>query len=116
MGLYLPTSDMDIVILGHWDVIPQLVSIVKQFLLERDLAKVFTGGLSSYTVTILIISFLQLHPRRDPCSDNLGVLLIEFLHLYGHDFNYSSLAVSIRDGRRKSLNMNITKLIVHLEI
>ena len=162
-GLYLPTSDMDIVIFGHWEVlplktmerslvslakpgsvevinatvplvkycdldsnisvdisfnclsgpqaaqvikmfkqqfpiIPQLVSIVKQFLLERDLAQVFTGGLSSYAVTILVISFLQLHPRRDPCSDNLGVLLIEFLHLYGHDFNYSSLAVSIRDG------------------
>ena len=162
-GLYLPTSDMDIVILGHWEalplrtmersleslakpgsvevinasvplvkyrdlasnisadlsfnclsgpkavqvikmfkqqfpILPQLVSIVKQFLLERDLAQVFTGGLSSYAVTILVISFLQLHPRKDPCSDNLGVLLIEFLHLYGHDFNYSCLAVSIRDG------------------
>ena len=162
-GLYLPTSDMDIVILGQWEVLPlrtmersleslakpgsveainatvpivkycdldshisvdisfnslsgikaaqvikmfkqqfpilpQLVSIIKQFLLERDLSQVFTGGLSSYAVTILVISFLQLHPRRDPCSDNLGVLLIEFLHLYGHDFNYSSLAISIRNG------------------
>ena len=162
-GLYLPTSDMDIVILGQWEVLPlrtmessleslakpgsvevinatvpivkfcdldsyisvdisfnclggiqaaqvikifkqqfpilpQLVCIIKQFLLERDLSQVFTGGLSSYAVTILVISFLQLHPRTDPCSDNLGVLLIELLHLYGHDFNYGSLAISIRDG------------------
>ena len=162
-GLYLPTSDMDLVILGNWEalplrtlerklvpvaepssvevieascpivkfvdresgisvdisfnslsgpqsaemikmfkkqfpVLPELVTVIKQLLLKLDLNRVYTGGLSSYSVTILVISFLQLHPRSEPCSDNLGVLLLEFLHLYGYDFNYDTLAVSVRDG------------------
>ena len=138
-GLYLPTSDMDVVVLGQWEVLPlrtlernlvriaepgsvevieashpivkyvdsssqisvdisfnslsgpktaqmikmfklqfpvlpQLVSVIKQFLLERDLARVYTGGLSSYSVTILVISFLQLHPRQ--ASDLLDSVIV----------------------------------------
>ena len=177
-GLYLPTSDLDLVIFGRWPTIPfqslknillplaahnsieiidsavvpivryddsvtgvkvdisfnnvsgtqsaevikafklqfpelaPLISVLKQFLVERDLATVYTGedtilhavvicmytgsgGLSSYSLTLMVVSFLQLHAR--PATANLGVLLLEFLELYGRNFNYDSLTISVRD-------------------
>jgi non-canonical poly(A) RNA polymerase PAPD5/7 len=36
-----------------------LVLVLKQFLLQRDLNEVFTGGISSYSLILLTISFLQ---------------------------------------------------------
>jgi len=167
-GLYLPTSDIDLVVLGKWDVLPlrtlekallekgiadpntlkvldkasvpivkltdvstdvkvdisfnmsngvrsaelirhfkrsyptlqRLVFVLKQFLLQRDLNEVFTGGISSYSLILMTISFLQLHPRADATQPmaNLGVLLIEFLELYGRHFNYLKTALRIRNG------------------
>ena len=43
----------------------------------------------------MVVSFLQLHAR--PATANLGVLLLEFLELYGRNFNYDSLTISVRD-------------------
>ncbi|XP_018562851.1 non-canonical poly(A) RNA polymerase protein Trf4-1 [Anoplophora glabripennis] len=82
-------------------VLPKLVYVLKQFLLERDLNEVFTGGISSYSLILMCISFLQLHPRQDSlrnCAANLGVLLIEFFELYGRKFNYINTGIRIRDG------------------
>ena len=36
-----------------------LVLVLKQFLLQRDLNEVFTGGISSYSLILLTVSFLQ---------------------------------------------------------
>ncbi|CAH1992612.1 unnamed protein product [Acanthoscelides obtectus] len=82
-------------------VLPKLVYVLKQFLLERDLNEVFTGGISSYSLILMCISFLQLHPRQDSIRDNsanLGVLLLEFFELYGRKFNYINTGIRIRDG------------------
>ena len=40
--------------------------------------KVFTGGLSSYCLILMVVSFFQMHHRHDACSldANLGVLLM----------------------------------------
>lgn len=38
--------------------------VLKQFLLQRDLNEVFTGGISSYSLILMCISFLQVFPRR----------------------------------------------------
>lgn len=80
--------------------LPKLVLVLKQFLYQRSLNEVFTGGISSYSLILMTISFLQLHPRVDASSDqaNLGVLLIEFFELYGRYFNYISVGIRIRDG------------------
>ncbi|XP_041867455.1 terminal nucleotidyltransferase 4A isoform X2 [Melanotaenia boesemani] len=83
-----------------YPVLPYLIFVLKQFLLQRDLNEVFTGGISSYSLILMVISFLQLHPRidaRNP-SENLGVLLIEFFELYGRHFNYLKTAIRIRNG------------------
>ncbi|KAJ8303352.1 hypothetical protein KUTeg_019748 [Tegillarca granosa] len=167
-GLYLPTSDIDLVVSGKWDSLPlhtlekalvdkgfadplsvkvldkasvpivkltdlrtevkvdisfntknavksakliksfmeefpnlkYLVLVLKQFLLQRDLNEVFTGGISSYSLIYMAVSFLQLHPREDATDPkaNLGVLLIEFFALYGRDFNYWRAGIRIKDG------------------
>lgn len=167
-GLYLPTSDIDLVVFGHWEtlplwtleealrkrqvadensvkvldkatvpiikltdahtevkvdisfnvqsgvkaanlikdfkrqypVLPYLVLVLKQFLLQRELNEVFTGGIGSYSLFLMAVSFLQLHCREDVCSSNanLGVLLIEFFELYGRHFNYLKTGIRIKDG------------------
>ena len=79
-----------------------LVFVTKAFLSQRAMNEVFTGGLGSYSIVCLAISFLQMHPkiRRgeiDP-SRNLGVLVMEFFELYGLHFNYHEAGVSLRDG------------------
>ncbi|XP_046910885.2 terminal nucleotidyltransferase 4A [Dermatophagoides farinae] len=167
-GLYLPTSDIDMVVFGKWETIPlftlekklletgiaednsikvldkasvpiikltdqetkvrvdisfntsngiksaklikdykqdypnleKLVFVLKQFLLQRDLKEVFTGGISSYSLILMVISFIQLHPRieaRLPDA-NLGVLLIEFFELFGRYFNYYRVGIRVKDG------------------
>ncbi|TFK46660.1 Nucleotidyltransferase, partial [Heliocybe sulcata] len=79
-----------------------LVMIIKTFLHQRSMNEVFTGGLGSYSLVCMVISFLQMHPkiRRgeiDP-SKNLGVLVMEFFELYGCYFNYHEVGISLRDG------------------
>ncbi|CAG9764059.1 unnamed protein product [Ceutorhynchus assimilis] len=85
----------------QFPVLPKLVYVFKQFLLERDLNEVFTGGISSYSLILMCISFLQLHPRQEgvrQSNANLGVLLIEFFELYGRKFNFINTGIRIRDG------------------
>lgn len=80
--------------------LPKLVLVLKQFLLQRDLKEVFTGGISSYSLILMVISFIQLHPRYDAhdANANLGVLLLEFFELYGRFFNYYRVGIRIKDG------------------
>uniref|UniRef100_A0A8C4VKA0 Terminal nucleotidyltransferase 4A n=1 Tax=Gopherus evgoodei TaxID=1825980 RepID=A0A8C4VKA0_9SAUR len=131
-GLYLPTSDIDLVVFGKWErpplqlleqalrkhnvaepysikvldkatkysLLPYLILVLKQFLLQRDLNEVFTGGISSYSLILMAISFLQLHPRIDArrADENLGMLLVEFFELYGRNFNYLKTGIRIKNG------------------
>lgn len=84
-----------------YPVLSKLVLVLKQFLLQRDLNEVFTGGISSYSLILMCISFLQLHPRQNFIENaNLGVLLLEFLELYGRKFNYMKTGISIKNGGR----------------
>ena len=88
--------------LDHLPALRALVLIIKSFLSQRSMNEVFTGGLGSYSIVCLAISFLQMHPkiRRgeiDP-SRNLGVLVMEFFELYGCYFNYDDVGISVRDG------------------
>ncbi|PWN44543.1 Nucleotidyltransferase [Ceraceosorus guamensis] len=77
-----------------------LILAVKLLLNQRGMSEVFNGGLGSYSVICLVISHLQMHPKvqrgeLDPAK-NLGVLLLEFLELYGKTFNYHTVGISVR--------------------
>ena len=45
--------------LQKYPVLPKLVLVLKQFLLQRDLNEVFTGGIGSYSLFLMAVSFLQ---------------------------------------------------------
>ncbi|KAF8646922.1 hypothetical protein AX16_007014 [Volvariella volvacea WC 439] len=79
-----------------------LVMITKAFLSQRSMNEVFTGGLGSYSIVCLAISFLQMHPKirrgEIDADKNLGVLLVEFFELYGCYFNYDEVGISVRGG------------------
>ncbi|KAG6819164.1 hypothetical protein H0H93_014725, partial [Arthromyces matolae] len=79
-----------------------LVLITKLFLSQRSMNEVFSGGLGSYSIVCLAISFLQMHPkiRRGEINpdENLGVLVMEFFELYGCYFNYGEVGISVRGG------------------
>lgn len=79
-----------------------LVFIIKAFLSQRSMNEVFTGGLGSYSIVCLAVSFLQMHPKirrgEIDADRNLGVLVMEFFELYGAYFNFGTVGISVRDG------------------
>ncbi|CCE66286.1 hypothetical protein TPHA_0P01280 [Tetrapisispora phaffii CBS 4417] len=85
----------------------ELVLIVKQFLNSRRLNDVHTGGLGGFSIICLVYSFLSLHPRiitkEIDARENLGILLIDFFELYGKNFGYDHVALTVRDNQPKYL-------------
>ncbi|KAJ3311738.1 hypothetical protein HDU93_005094, partial [Gonapodya sp. JEL0774] len=76
-----------------------LVLLVKQFLQQRGLNEVYSGGLGSYAVTVLVVGFLRMHPyvRSGAIKpeENLGVLLLDFLELLGRSVDYDQVAIMV---------------------
>jgi len=81
-----------------------LTFCLKYFLASREINKPFTGGIGSYLLQLMIVSFLQHRSRGDLNRGyggsgqhfNLGSLLLDFLELYGLDFNYVTTGISVR--------------------
>ena len=82
-----------------------LTFVLKYFLASRDINKPFTGGIGSYLLQLMIVSYLQHRAREDVSRQqdgggmrhyNLGSLLLDFLELYGVDFNYVTTGISVR--------------------
>nr|CAG8445277.1 4059_t:CDS:10 [Entrophospora candida] len=90
--------------LREWPILGRLLLVLKYFLKHHNLDDPSNGGMGGYTLFCMILNFLQLHPRiadgtlKIDSNDNLGVLLIEFFELYGNQFNYKDLAITIRNG------------------
>eukprot|EP01001_Neometanema_parovale_P000349 NODE_1037_length_1929_cov_117.942414_g986_i0.p1 GENE.NODE_1037_length_1929_cov_117.942414_g986_i0~~NODE_1037_length_1929_cov_117.942414_g986_i0.p1 ORF type:complete len:574 (-),score=112.17 NODE_1037_length_1929_cov_117.942414_g986_i0:137-1858(-) len=83
------------------DCFPQsrpLILIIKTFLRQRKMNEVFSGGLSSYSISLMVIHMLQMFHANDKVKPSLGKLLIDFFHLYGHHYNYDLSVISVRDG------------------
>ena len=84
-----------------------LTFVLKYFLAARGLNEPYSGGCGSFCIQMMIVSFLQ-HRERDLYNRqyngygddmghyNLGALLMEFLELYGVDFNYVTTGISVR--------------------
>ncbi|ORZ34869.1 hypothetical protein BCR44DRAFT_1435311 [Catenaria anguillulae PL171] len=74
------------------------VLVLKMFLYSREANEVFNGGLSSYTVITMVLGFLESHPlvkeRVIRPEENLGVLLLEMLELYGDLFEMRKVAIT----------------------
>lgn len=91
--------------------------LVKAFLNQRGMNEVFTGGLGSYSIICLVVSFLQvwlyllersnpadtslqLHPKIQTGAihpaRNIGLLFAEFLEYYGKHFNFDEAGITLR--------------------
>lgn len=62
----------------------------------------YTGGIGSFLLSCMILSFLQQKQKISFYSDfypswNLGALLLEFFNLYGTSFNYYMTGISVRE-------------------
>lgn len=81
-----------------------LTFVLKYFLASRDINRPFTGGIGSYMLQLMIVSFLQQRSRDDlnsvgstEKSLNLGSLLVDFFEFYGMDLNYITTGISVRN-------------------
>jgi non-canonical poly(A) RNA polymerase PAPD5/7 len=102
-----------------------LMFVLKALLIQRSLNTPATGGLGSYALALMVISFLQVgvsvHVRSFPDSlltifqmnphqlpsenitspienESLGHLLLSFLRFYADEFQYSTYSISCDDG------------------
>lgn len=78
--------------------VTELVLVVKQYLAQRELNVVNNGGVGSLSVLLMVSNFINMHPYIqadwiDP-RDNLGVLLVDFLELFGRNLNYEQVGIS----------------------
>ncbi|KAJ1450584.1 hypothetical protein M885DRAFT_44946 [Pelagophyceae sp. CCMP2097] len=72
-----------------------LLLVLKQHAADRGLCASYTGGLSSYVLTILLARFLDEQPSKDV---DMGALLLGFLDFYAHRFDARTTGVSLRRG------------------
>ncbi|GFR47440.1 hypothetical protein Agub_g9163 [Astrephomene gubernaculifera] len=75
-----------------------LVLVLKAYLKACKLNEVNTGGLSSYSLTNMVIAHLQEELKSGHDISDLGETLYTFLLRYGEDHDYSSMAVSVASG------------------
>lgn len=78
-----------------------LTLVLKVFLSRRQLHETYGGGIGSFVLSIMVLSFLQqrqrVHNALAPQSWNLGSLLLDFLNLYGCTLNYNRTVISVRE-------------------
>ncbi|KAL8790769.1 MAG: hypothetical protein Q9213_000393 [Squamulea squamosa] len=78
---------------------PILTTMIKQFLMIRGLNEVVNGGLGGFSVTCLVTSLLQNLPRVQNGEvipeQHLGEILLEFLDLYGNQFDLDRTGISM---------------------
>ncbi|KAJ9081083.1 Non-canonical poly(A) RNA polymerase papd5 [Entomophthora muscae] len=88
--------------LSQYPIMRDLVIILKHYLALKGLNKPFRGGLGSYALTLLVVSFFQtsaLALKAFKDSRNcLGKLLVGFLEHYGERFCADDCIISIKDG------------------
>jgi non-canonical poly(A) RNA polymerase PAPD5/7 len=79
-----------------------LTVLLKYFLRQRALNEVYTGGISSYGLSLMVISHLQMHlsniTEKDMQTSSLGTLLLDFFGLYGIYFNYKRIGLDVTKG------------------
>jgi non-canonical poly(A) RNA polymerase PAPD5/7 len=68
-----------------------LVIVLKKFIYAGGLADPYQGGLSSYSLTLMVVALLLLANEQL----TLGQAFLHFLRLYGIDLDYSSKAIFV---------------------
>ena len=69
-----------------------IIYIMKRFLFNKNLNKSYQGGISSYSLFLLILAFLKFFKNKNNSDILIGSLLIEFLKYYSN-FNFYNYAI-----------------------
>ena len=72
-----------------------MVLVLKQYLYDRGLNSTYTGGLASYSLVLMVASYLMLYHQQEEAT--LGVLLLGFLELFGKKFDYRSTGIAVSE-------------------
>ncbi|KAL3157918.1 hypothetical protein ABBQ32_012323 [Trebouxia sp. C0010 RCD-2024] len=85
-----------------------LVLVLKIFLQQRGFNEVYQGGIGSYALFVMVAAFLLVHPSRHPhragsqragvLEKSMGVLLVDFLRLFGRTLNSEDVGISCTSG------------------
>ena len=86
----------------YWKLYPQMkiiFFILKWLLKGKGLNETYTGGMASNTLNLLVISYFQESYKNEE-NENLLVSehLLNILELYGINFNYQYVGISVRNG------------------
>ncbi|XP_042416340.1 terminal nucleotidyltransferase 4B-like [Zingiber officinale] len=83
-----------------------LCLVLKVFLQQRELNEVYSGGIGSYALLVMLIVYLQMHwsgldshSSRCHMEDNLGILLVGFFEFFGRKLNTSNVGISCNSKR-----------------
>jgi non-canonical poly(A) RNA polymerase PAPD5/7 len=71
-----------------------LTLVLKAFLQQRELNEVYSGGVGSYALVVMLVALLRTHDGEWGPEPNLGALLLAFLDLYGRQLNAEAVGVS----------------------
>jgi DNA polymerase sigma len=95
-------------VLARWPALRPLVLLAKQALRSASLNETYSGGVGAYLTFTLALAAVQAEVRsgrippaalaQPPAPELLARLLLAFLDLWGHRFNYFRTRVSLRDG------------------
>lgn len=100
----LATADLIVSYMQQFPAFRPLVLVLKYFLHQRSLNETFQGGVGSFLLQIMVVSFLQNQAKENVTEFvncrmyNLGHLVVGFFHLYGSKFNYEHVGISVREG------------------
>jgi len=80
-----------------YPLVKPLTLVIKYYLKQKFLNNSWSGGIGSYTLVIMIISYLQLHAKQqgETSETTLADHLLGFFGLYGSQFNYVESVISI---------------------
>lgn len=88
----------------RYPMLKPLTLVVKYYLKQRYLNETWTGGIGSYTLVVMILSYLQMktpsggrHPKPG-AGEDLSTLLLGFLQFYGAEFDYFENVISVIKG------------------
>lgn len=98
----------------HQEILP-IILILKRFMQLKNLNNTFTGGLSSYSLFLMILSFLKVVKMKffldnnhyftknnksfkfDCSSIMLSDLLLDFLKFYGKEYDFTNIVINAGD-------------------
>ncbi|OIV92410.1 hypothetical protein TanjilG_23010 [Lupinus angustifolius] len=80
---------------AKWPPLRPLCLILKIFLQQRELNEVYSGGIGSYALLVMLLAVLRnVRESQVSAEHNLGVLLVHFFDFYGRKLNTSDVGVS----------------------